>query len=108
VAREAAGNEHEILALMRPITMIEFCVIAVLIACLALHFAVQAEEPPPATPKDWALQQAIAAQTIPETPQCYQARWKHGRFYLMCISEAEWVRQHAEESAAAKKSRAEW
>lgn len=92
---------------MRPLTVLEFFVIATLVACLTLHFAVQAEEePPPATPKDWALQQAIHAQTIPDTPQCYQARWKEGRFYLVCISEAEWLRAHAEEIATAEKLRA--
>lgn len=86
--------------------MIEFFVMVVIVACLLLHFAVQAEEPPPATPKDWALQQALHAQTIPETPQCYQARWKEGRFYLVCISESEWLRAHAEEIATAEKLRA--
>ena len=84
---------------MRPLTVLEFFVIATLVACLALHFAVQAEEPPPATPKDWALQQAIHAQTIPDTPQCYQARWERGKFHMICITEAEWLRMHADEIA---------
>lgn len=77
-------------------------IVAITLAFMATLFIymwqrADADERPPDTARDWMLHQAIQAQTIPPMPECYQARTRPGRFDVVCVSEAEWRRQHAQE-----------
>ena len=77
-------------------------IVAITLAGMVLLFAyvwqrAGAAERLPDTARDWMLQQVVQAQTIPETPECYQARIRPGRFEVVCMSEAQWLRQHARE-----------
>ena len=77
-------------------------IVTITLVCMAILFATMwqrasAGERPPDTARDWVLAQAIQAQTIPEMPECYQARIRPGRYEVVCIGESEWRRQHAQE-----------
>ena len=77
--------------------IVAITLVAMAILYVCMWRLASADEHPPDTARDWMLRQAIQAQTIPEMPECYQARTRPGRFDVVCMSEAQWLRQHAQE-----------
>lgn len=77
------------------IVPIVFCVLVT--SFLARCHRVEAEEPPPITPREITLSEARAAVLATPAPvlECYQER-VHGRTHV-CITESEWRRQHADD-----------